>query len=175
MKAVAVYEALPPDSKRFMKQSQDKGASSWVNVIPLEDEGFNVSKEEFFDSLRIRYNLPLPLLPVTCVCGQPNNLTHALQCQKGGFVNRRHDNIRDFLVCLLKEVCISVQAEPHLTNLSGEELFYDTAITGNDARLDIKAIGFWRRRQDAWFAVRVTHVNTDRRVPERLAYCCNLS
>ena len=51
-------------------QSQDKGASSWVNVrnvIPLEDEGFNVNKEEFFDSLRIRYNLPLPLLPVTCV------------------------------------------------------------------------------------------------------------
>ena len=137
VKVVAVYEALPPDSKRFMKQSQDKGASSWVNVIPLEDEGFNVSKEEFFDSLRIKYNLPLPLLPVTCVCGQPNNLTHALQCQKGGFVNRRHDNIRDFLVCLLKEVCISVQAEPHLTNLSGEEFFYDTAITGNDARLDI--------------------------------------
>ena len=71
VKAEAVYEALPPDSKRFMMQSQDKGASSWVNVrnvIPLEDEGFNVNKEEFFDSLRIRYNLPLPLLPVTCVC-----------------------------------------------------------------------------------------------------------
>ena len=43
VKAEAVYEALPPDSKRFMKQSQ---ASSWVNVIPLEDEGFNVSKED---------------------------------------------------------------------------------------------------------------------------------
>ena len=42
----------------------------------------------------------------------------------------------------LKEVCISVQAKPQLTNLSGEELFLDTAITGNDARLDIKAI--WR-------------------------------
>ncbi len=119
-KAVAVYEALPPDSKRFMMQSQDKGASSWVNVrnvIPLEDEGFNVNKEEFFDSFRIIYNLPLPLLPVTCVFSQPNNLTHALQCQEGGFVNRRHDNIIDFLVCLLKEVCINVQAEPHLTNL----------------------------------------------------------
>ena len=35
VKAVAVYEALPSDSKRFMKQSQDKGASSWANVIPL--------------------------------------------------------------------------------------------------------------------------------------------
>ena len=34
-KAVAVYEALPPNSKRFIKQSQDKGASSPVNCIPL--------------------------------------------------------------------------------------------------------------------------------------------
>ena len=47
--------------------------------------------------------------------------------RKEGFANRRHDNIRDFLVCLLNEVCISVQAEPHLINLSGEELFFDTA------------------------------------------------
>ena len=76
VKAVAVYEALPPDSKRFMKQSQDKGASSWVNVIPLEDEGFNVSKEELLDSLRIRLGTSttfpshrIPGLPcVTCVC-----------------------------------------------------------------------------------------------------------
>ena len=30
-----IYEALPPDSKRFIKQSQDKGGSSWVNVNPL--------------------------------------------------------------------------------------------------------------------------------------------
>ena len=66
-----------------------------------------------------------------------------------------------FIVCLLKEVCISVHAEPHLTNLSVEELFYDTAITGNDARLDIKARRFLRRGQDAWFDVRVTHVNAE--------------
>ena len=119
MKAVAVYEALPPDSKRFMKHRQDRGGSSWVNIIPFEDEGFNarVNKDEFFHSLRIRYNLPLPLLPVTCVCGQPNNLAQALQCQKGGFVKfvdkawpcyRIHDNIRAFLICLLKEFCVSV-------------------------------------------------------------------
>ena len=116
------------------------------------------------NSLRIRYNLPLPLLPVTCVCGQPNNLTHALQCQKGGFVNRRHDNIRDFLVCLLKEVCTSVQAEPHLTNLSGEELFYDTTITGNDARLAIKAP---IRSQPNSLSMTRIHVSSSTRMKEQ--------
>ena len=75
MKAVAIYEALPPDSNRFVKQSQDKGASSWVNVIPLEDEGINDSKEEFIEK---NVKPSLPLLPVTCVCSRPNNLTHAL-------------------------------------------------------------------------------------------------
>ena len=74
--------------------------------------------------------------------------TRGRYVQKRAFFNccnRRHDNIRDFLVCLLKEFCISVQAEPHLTDLSGEELFYDTAITSNDARLDIKARGLEER------------------------------
>ena len=78
VKAEAVYEALPPDSKRFMKQSQ---ASSWVNVIPLEDEGFNVSKEDQCSDRFIENKLGTAfpshsyLLAVTCVCSQPNNLT----------------------------------------------------------------------------------------------------
>ena len=76
VKVVAVYDALSPDSKRFMKQGQDKGTSSRINVIPLEGEGFNVSKEELLDSLRIRLGTSttfpshrIPGLPcVTCVC-----------------------------------------------------------------------------------------------------------
>jgi len=55
----------------------------------------------------------------------------------------------------------NVQAEPHLLNLSGEVLQYATAIRGDDARLDIRARGFWRSGQDALFDVRVTHVNAE--------------
>ena len=161
MKIETVYEGLPEDSRKFMKQSQDKGASSWINAIPIEDEGFNLSKEEFFDSLRLRYNLPLPNLPAFCACGKAYSVSHGLECSKGGFLNRRHDNIRDLFTNLLNEVCSNVQAEPHLTNLSGEVLHYATAIRGDDARLDIKARDFWRRGQDAFFDVRVTHVNAE--------------
>ncbi len=36
---------------------------------------------------------------------------------------------------------------------------YRTSNRQDDARLDIKARGFWRRGQDAYFDIRVTHVN----------------
>jgi len=157
----AVHDNLPEDAQRFMEQSQDRGASSWVNAIPIEEEGFNVNKQEFFDALRLRYNLPLPGLPPVCACGKPYSVFHAHECSKGGFVNRRHDNLRDLFVRLLNEVCTNVQAEPHLLNLSGEVLQYATAIRGDDARLDIRARGFWRSGQDAFFDVRVTHVNAE--------------
>ena len=42
------------------------------------------------------------------------NTTHALKCQRGGFVNACHDNIRDIEYRLLQEVCTDVETEPHL-------------------------------------------------------------
>ena len=61
---------------------------------------------------------------------------------------------------MLNKVCTNVASEPHLTPLSGEHLNYLTANRQDDARLDIKARGFWRRGQDAFFDIRVTHVNS---------------
>ena len=60
---------------------------------------------------------------------------------------------------LLNKVCTNVQAEPHLTHLQGETFDLRTANSSDEARLDIKARGFWRRDQDAFFDTRVTHVN----------------
>ena len=36
-----------------------------------------------------------------------------------------------------------------------------TAITGDDARLDVRARGFWRDGQNAYFDVRVTNINCE--------------
>ena len=60
---------------------------------------------------------------------------------------------------MLNKVCTNVASEPHLTPLTGESLEYLTSNRQDDARLDIKARGFWRRGQDAYFDIRVTHVN----------------
>ena len=44
--------------------------------------------------------------------------------------------------------------------MTNETFQYRTANIEDGARLDMKASGFWRRGQTAFFDVRVTHVNS---------------
>ncbi len=155
-----VDDGLSDDLKPFVEQARDKGASSWLNALPIREQQLDLSKDEFRDALRLRYNLPLQQLPSTCACGQPFNVNHALSCKKGGFVTRRHDNVKDFLTVLLDKTCVDVQAEPHLSTITTEQMRLKTANTEDESRLDIKARGFWRRGQTAFFDVRITHVNS---------------
>ena len=80
-----------PDLKR-------EGASSWLNAIPIEEHGLALNKQEFRDSLCLRYDLPLPNFPSYCACGEMFTVNHALSCKKGSFVAQRHDTIRDLLI-----------------------------------------------------------------------------
>ena len=151
---------LPPDLLQHVLQARDKGASSWLNSLPLKDQGLSLNKQDFRDSLRLRYNMPLTDLPSYCPCGSTFSVNHALSCKKGGFVARRHDGIRDLLTCLLSRVCKNVEAEPRLIPLDDETFDLRTANTSDNARLDIKAGDFWTRGVTAFFDVRVTHVNS---------------
>ena len=158
-KCAKVLKDLPEELRDLVIRHQDRGASFWLEALPLEEKDFALSKQEFKDAVRVRYDLPLSGLPSHCACGEKYNVEHSLSCSNGGFINQRHDNIRDLFVCLLKRVCTNVQQEPHLTPVSGETFSYNTAIVDDGARLDIKARNFWRRGQDAYFDVCVTHVN----------------
>ena len=89
--------SLPPDLLRLIKQARDKGASSWLNAIPLEEQDLALNKQEFRDSVRMFYNMPLSDLPCQCACGDRFSIDHALLCKKKGFVAQRHDGIRDLL------------------------------------------------------------------------------
>ena len=73
---------------------------------------------------------------------------HAMTCSKGDFPTLRHNELRDLTATLLTEVCHNVAIEPHLQPLSGEILTHRSAITTDDARLDIRARGFWTEAQD---------------------------
>ena len=84
-----------------------------------------------------------------------------MDCKKGGFISQRHDNIRDFLTVCLDKVCKDVQTEPHLLKVTNERFSHMSANTSDEARLDIKARGFWRKGETAFFDVRVTHVNSN--------------
>ena len=128
---------------KWCSRPRDKGASSWLNAIPIEEHGLALNKQEFRDSLCLRYNLPLPNLPSYCGCGEMFTVNQALSCKKGGFVAQRHDTIRDLLTSHISKVCRNVETEPFLQPLDNEVFNLQSTVTSRKARLDMKAGGFW--------------------------------
>ena len=92
-------------------------------------------------------------------------MEHALTCNHGRFSFLRHNKTRDLSTKLLTEVCPNMGIEPGLQPLSRETLAMRTANRQDEARLDIRAQGFWgERQQDTFFNVRVfnSHASSSR-------------
>ena len=85
------------------------------------------------------------------VCGEPFDVTHALSCSTGGYPTIRHNELRDVTPNLLKRVATDVAIEPRLQPLTGERLQYRTAITDDQAQLDVAASGVWGGRFERVF------------------------
>ena len=129
----------------------EKGASSWLTTLPLEEYGFALHKSAFQDVLALRYGwLPLRT-PAHCACGSSFSVDHTLSCPKGGLPSIRHNEIRDLTAKLLTEVCSQVATEPKLQPVSSEEFSLSTANTQDGARLDIVMNGFWGERSEHAF------------------------
>jgi hypothetical protein len=80
-----------------------------------------------------------------------------MPCLKGGFIHRRHDEVRDqtiFLAAAIDEVTYDVSTEHALAPLS-EETLPPSANSADDARVDIAARGFWQKCGKGFFYVRV--------------------
>ena len=159
LQAESVYNQLSPQQKRNVDLAKENGASSWMSVLPLEDHGFSLHKGAFHDAIHLRYGWKLSNTPTKCTCGSAFSINHAMICPMGGFPTIRHNELRDITASLLSEVCHNVATEPRLQPLNGESMTHRTAITTDDARLDIRARGFWSFAQDAYFDVRVFHPN----------------
>ena len=153
--AESVITSLPPAQRESAIVAQEKGVSSWVTAIPVDRAGFTLHKGAFRDALALRYNWPLHHLPQRCTCGETFTVDHALVCRHGGFQIQRHNNLRDLIAALLQEVCTNVETEPQLQPTSGE-ILGQSANKDDNARLDVRAGGFWgTAQQDAFFDVRV--------------------
>ena len=140
---------------KALEAALEKGASSWLNALPLKSQQYAMDKESFRVALLTRYGIPLKRLPSHCPCGSLFSVEHALNCKKGGFISNRHNEIRRITADFLKEVCIDVEEEPLLQEVTGEVFKSKTAKIEKDARLDISARGFWMRGQKVFCDVRV--------------------
>ena len=113
---------LSTTQKRLISLAKEKGSSSWLTVIPVEEHGFFLNKGEFRDALHLRYGWDIRNAPQSCVCNASFSIDHAMTCKRGGFTIMRHNEIRDMTAKLLTEVCHNVATEPPLQPLSGETI-----------------------------------------------------
>ena len=92
-------------------------------------------------------------MPQFCRCGKRFDPDHVLICKLGGFHTLWDNELRDLLASPFKEVCGDVSTEPRLQPLNDETL-PRYANREHDARLDIRACGFWdsgNLRNDTFF------------------------
>ena len=106
-----------PEMKYTIQVASEKGASSWLNSLPLSKHGFDLTKTEFRDGIALRYTWEAKNTPAICPCGKEFSPTHALHCAKGGYTHLRHNEIRDVFANLMDDVCHDVQIEPKFQSL----------------------------------------------------------
>ena len=121
--------------------NREKGVSSSLTSYPISDHGFDLTKQQFWDSLRLRYGWVLPNMPSTCCYSAKMDVQHVMSCKRG-FVTLRHNDLRDLTANLLSNGCSDVEIEQKLLPVTGENFWNRTANTRTEARLDIRSRGF---------------------------------
>ena len=82
--ADTLRSALSEPLQLAMDLAQEKGASTWLTSLPLEEFGFSLHKGAFRDALALRYGWLPQHTPTHCACGTPFSIEHVLSCPKGG-------------------------------------------------------------------------------------------
>ena len=129
----AIRTCLSPSLQRAMDLKSETGSSSWLTVLPLQDQRFHLHKQEFWDALHLRYGWKLANTSSHCVCGSPFTPDHAMICQHGGLTFVHHNEIHDITAEWLNKVCYDVAIEPTLQQLNGETIVPATANRQDEA------------------------------------------
>ena len=95
---------------RAIDIAQLTGASAWLSSLPSKEEGYSLTKREFFDAISLRYRWQLKRLPSKCSCSKKVAFEpdHAMNCLTGGFIHKRHDGVRDIMAKAMNDVTYDV-------------------------------------------------------------------
>ena len=153
VKLEKAMENMDVKKQRTVRRAVDGKNSNWLSVMPIARHQFDLSAAEFRDALAIRYSRPLLRMPANCDgCGAPFDLTHALDCKKGGLVTQRHNEVRDALGDIAGMAYREVIREPIVRDANDS-----AGIPALVADLGVR--GVWQPQAEALFDVRV--VDTD--------------
>ena len=56
--------------KYTIQLASEKGASSWLNALPLSEHGFDLTKTELRDGIALRCTWEAKNTPAICPCGR---------------------------------------------------------------------------------------------------------
>jgi len=118
-----------------------------------------LNKQDFQDSIRLRYEWEIDGSPRICACGTKNSPYHALDCKLGGYVSMRHNSVRDTIAFFLREAKFrDVKVKPGMISVNASH-YKRSTITQDDARLDVSAVGVYSSFEHSFLNIRVTHPN----------------
>ena len=106
---VFIQERCDGELARSLKLLQHKECSVFLRSKPSKEHGFYLNRQQFHDTMAIRYGWNAENVPSKCQCGAANSIDHALCYKLGGFIHMRHDTIRDLEAEFLNEVAYNVQ------------------------------------------------------------------
>ena len=85
-------DILSPSLALAMDLSQEKGTSTWLSVLPLEEYGFALHKGAFCDVLALPYGRSPVNAPLNCACGTHCSVEHVLSYPKGQSDTMKSEN-----------------------------------------------------------------------------------
>ncbi|CAB0017231.1 unnamed protein product, partial [Nesidiocoris tenuis] len=137
--------------RRTLQRITYGNASQWLTITPLTADNFDLTPTQFRDALSMRYSKPLLGLRGICDgCGMEMDLNRALNCKTGGLVKQGHDQIRDIIAGLARQVYRGVMVEP---------IMREGSATEPGLLADIRIHGVWDRERASFYDVRV--INAD--------------
>ena len=69
-KLKTIMSIVDENTLRALQLAQEQGSGAWLNALPIQSLKYVLNKQEFRDSVRLRYGWPIPNIPSFCVCGE---------------------------------------------------------------------------------------------------------
>ena len=140
---------------------------AWITQMPMKLNDTILSKDEFFDNIRLRYGMrPVNLCDRCDGCGAGFSVEHALSCQKGGLVCQRHDDTRDEAGRLAANALTKtrVSYKPYIFYGRGVAACIEaedtsrpgTNVARDEARGDVAVHGLWEKGKTCILDIRIT-------------------
>ena len=155
---------LPAAQRHTLQCIVKSNESGQLTVLPLWEEGFNLSTTQFRDQLAICYHHEPSRLPPMCDgCGVPFSLQHGLNCAKGGLVKHGHNNLRNNDTKFADLTWGGVSLEPVIAsvNIRADQLFLQA---------DWTVKGVWEGNRVAFFDNRIIHADASSYVKTNLSW-----